>query len=379
MGFMFSLSCAAGLAVPARGDELRGAWVTAWNPGFFTPAEADATIKAAKDANLNALFVQVRKAADAYYNSTLEPHAADFAPDFDPLAYIIDKAQAEGIQVHAWLNVYRVWKDEEMPSDPNHLVNRHPDWLNKTASGAVRASEGIYVDPGVPEARDHFASVVAEVASRYDVDGIHLDYIRYPGREWGYSDAALSRYYAQAGSTTRPKPDDPKWLRWRRDQVTEMVKMVRERVRAAKPNVRLSAATIAWGDRPASFYASSPYAKVCQDWRSWLANGLLDANVPMNYKVETSSNAAREFRNWLSGFEKWSAGKPVYVGIAVYSNEVADTVKQIEAVRKARHDGFVLFSFNQSARRAALVNALKKGPCSASAPVPSAPPPKPSS
>ncbi len=376
MTAVLSISCLIAAGLPARGDELRGAWVTAWDPGFFTPAQADATIRAAKDANLNALFIQVRKVADAYYGSTLEPRATDFAPDFDPLAYVIEKAHSQGIQVHAWLNVYRVWKDEQMPTDPDHLVNCHPDWLSKTEGGAARASDGVYVDPGVPEAREHFADVAAEVASKYNVDGIHLDYIRYPGKDWGYSDAALARYYAYSGTNAKPKPGDPRWLRWRRDQVTEMVRLVRARVHAVKPNVVLTAATIPWGDCPEGFDAASPYTKVCQDWKSWLSDGLLDANVPMNYKVETSQKAAREFRNWLTGFKKWSGGKPVYVGIAVYLNQVKDVAKQIEAVRKAHHDGFVLFSFNQSAKRTALVNALRTGPCSASVPTPK-PSPKP--
>ncbi|HOK55146.1 MAG TPA: family 10 glycosylhydrolase, partial [Armatimonadota bacterium] len=84
--------------------EFRGAWVTAWSNGFLTPEEADETIRLAKEANLNALFIQVRKVGDAYYKSSFEPRAKNIEnlPDYDPLAYVIEKAHAEGLEVHAW-------------------------------------------------------------------------------------------------------------------------------------------------------------------------------------------------------------------------------------------------------------------------------------
>ena len=367
---MYAFLLAVLFTRPAFGGELRGAWVTAWDPGFFTPAQADATIQAAIDGHLNALFVQVRKTADAYYDSTLEPRADDIAPGFDPLGYLIDKAHAHGIQVHAWINVYRVWKHRELPTNPDHIVNSRREWLNKDFNGDVRASEGLYLDPGNPEARKHIVNVVGEIASRYDVDGIHLDYIRYPGKTWGYSDTALKRYYAYSGTVKKPKPGDPRWLNWRRDQVTALVRMIRERLREVRPGAKLTAATVPWGDCPSKFSASLPYGKVCQDWKKWLREGLLDANIPMNYRIETSAKEAMEFRKWLGAFKKWGGGQPVYVGIAAYSNRVADTLKQIEAVRGANHEGFVLFSFNQSEKRTALVDALRLGPCSARVPAP---------
>ena len=284
-----TITAASAPAAQSREGELRGAWVTAWTPGFYTAAQADATIKAAKRAGLNALFVQVRKVADAYYNSTLEPRGPEIAPDFDPLAYVIKKAHAEGIEVHAWVNAFRVWKGDKPPADPRHVINQHPEWLNKRYDGSCEADEGLYLDPGVPEAREHIAEVAAEIARCYEVDGIHLDYIRYPGRDFGYSSDALSRYYAETGARAKPKPGDPKWAKWRREQVTETVRLIRARLRRANPEVKLTAATIPWGDATDKFTSSSAYSAVFQDWRAWLAAGLLDANVPMNYKVEKTA------------------------------------------------------------------------------------------
>lgn len=353
------------VAGASTGQEMRGAWVTAWTSGFFTAEEVDATVAAAKRANLNALFIQVRKNADSYYKSATEPRGSGIAPGFDPLKCVIEKAHAEGIEVHAWINSVRIWAAKEPPSDPMHIVNRRPQWVTRDNKGTQRASEGLYLDPGIPEAREYIASIAEEIARNYDVDGIHLDYIRYPGKNWGYSETALSRYYGGPSNGRRPDPGDAKWLQWRRDQVTELVKLVRAKVKVAKPGVKLTAATIPWGDCGADYRATSPYMQVCQDWRLWIENGLIDANIPMNYKSESNAKLAQQFRNWLGGFRRWNGGRPVYVGLDIHNNQPQDIVQQIAAVRKAGHEGFVLFSFNQSAKRTALVETLRSGPCSA--------------
>lgn len=339
-------------------EEFRGAWVQAWSHGYYTAQEVDATIAAAKKAGINALFIQVRKNADSYYDSKLEPRASEVAADFDPLAYTIEKAHNKGIAVHAWVNAYRVWTSKDLPSDPKHIVNLHPDWINKDSAGNTRATEGTYFDPGVPAVRDYTAKVVLDIATRYNVDGIQWDYIRYPDRDWGYSDAALSRYYADTKTTAKPDPKDPKWLQWKRDQVTALVKMVYEQVHKVKPKLLISASTVVWGSCPKDFKDTESYAVVCQDWKSWVSDGILDANLPMAYKPESSPKSAKSFRDWLAGFAKWSGGKPTYVGIEVHSNDCPGMLAQIEAIRKAGLQGFVMFAFNQSRGRDAIVEAL---------------------
>lgn len=352
---VITVSCAYGET------EFRGAWISAWSPGYYTAEQVDKTIAAAKTAGLNALFIQVRKNADAYYDSKIEPRASDIASDFDPLAYTIEKAHAKNIKVFAWINAFRVWTARDLPSDPTHLVNAYPDWINRSYDGKTRASEGLYLDPGIPDVRDYITSIVLDIASRYDVDGIQWDYIRYPGREWGYSDAALRHYYADTGASTKPDPKDPSWLQWRRDQVTELVRRVHDRIKAIKPSMSIMASTISWGNCPSDFNNSSPYSDVCQDWRKWMNEGLIDANLPMNYKDEKSTKASRQFRNWLNGFKKWNGGRPTYVGIEVHANNNNGVLNQIEAIRKSGLEGYVLFSFNESTRRNSLVAALNNG------------------
>lgn len=361
LGFLFRCLLMALLLVhvaAAEPAEFKGAWISAWSSGYLTPAEVDATIAAAKKAKLNALFIQVRKNGDAYYTSTTEPRGDGIAPDFDPLADVIQKAHAQGIQVHAWVNTLRIWGSKGVPTNPLHIFNRHPEWVNKTCDGTSRASEGLYLDPGIPEVRDYLASVVQEIAWNYNVDGIHLDYIRYPGKNWGYSELALNRYRSPLDCVLRPEADDSRWLGWKRDQVTELVSLIRQSVKSIKPGVLFSAATVAWGDCPEDYTRCSSYASLCQDWRRWTSEGLIDGACPMVYKDDSKSKSAAEFRKWLLGYRKWAGDVPVYVGIDVHANQVPQIVRQINATRRAELSGFMLFSFNETPRRGAIARAV---------------------
>jgi len=350
------------LATACGAAEVRGAWVTSWEPGFITPREVDATIAAAKKAGLNALFIEVRKFADAYYYSKIEPRDPDIPSGFDPLGYTIKKAHAEGMQVHAWVVVYRAWCGARSgPTDPNHIVNKHPDWVMLSNKGRNWAGEGIYLDPGVPDVRDYIASVFEDIVKRYNVDGIQYDYVRYPGRRWGYSEAALKHYYADTGATAPPASDDPKWAKWRRDQVTALVKLCHDKIKAAAPNVVISTSTICSGGISNEWEKSSPYSGVLQDWYKWMKEGLIDVNIPMNYRTESKATQAKQYRDWIAASEKWSGGRPVYQGIFADENTAPDVLKQIDAQRKAGQEGFVLFSFNAGRRRDAMVDVLAAG------------------
>lgn len=346
-------------AAACAGAGVRGAWVTSWEDGFFTPQQIDATIAAMKKAGLNALFIEVRKCADAYYDSKIEPKGREVSAGFDPLAYAIKKAHPEGIQVHAWVVVYRAWSGSRTgPTDPNHIVKKHPDWVMVSDTGRNYAGEGMFLDPGVPEARDYIVSVFEDIAKRYNIDGLQYDYVRYPGKNWGYSDAALKRYYADTGATARPDRSDPKWSQWRRDQVTALVKLTHDKVKAVNPKCQISGSTICYGGAPNEWEKTAPYASVLQDWYLWMREGWMDINIPMNYKSEKNAGQAKTFRDWIKLSEDWNGGRPVYQGLYSDINPVADTLKQIEATRKGGQEGFVLFSFNQGKRRDAMLGPL---------------------
>lgn len=368
---LFALT--AGVAKAAV-PEFRAIQVHHWIDGGRSPEQIDETIKWAKDANFNIIQYQVRRVGDAYYNSAYEPRATNILgpADFDPLAYVIKKSHANGIQVHAWINVCRTWSGRTPPADPKHVVNRHPEWMTKTSKGEVSGEEGTFLDPGAPGVREYLVSIVADILTKYDVDGIMLDYIRYSGRSFGYSDAAVAAFNARYGRTGKPSETDELWCQWRRDQVTETVRAIRDEINRRKPWVVLSAATIVWGGCSDDFRKTDAYAQVFQDWRLWMEQDLIDVNMPMNYKNPAKPDHARMYTGWLKGMKEWTYNRMTANIVMMFEGNVDGTIRQVQQAR-AKGLGTVGFAISQNAASKELGKKIKARIFPEPAPVPRLP------
>ncbi|MBV9852194.1 MAG: family 10 glycosylhydrolase [Armatimonadetes bacterium] len=342
-------------AAPNR-PELRAFWVDGFNDGFLTPAQCDLLLARVRAAHMNAVFVQMRKRADAYYASHYEPWATDDPEHFDALEYLCRQAHAPGqprIQVHAWINACAVGGNK----GPQSLVKQHPDWLSLSDTGADYDGESTKIDPGNPAAADWTYRVYLDVVRHYDVDGIHMDFIRYGGSgktvgHWGYNAFSVARYNVRYGTTGQPKWDDPRWRQWRRDQVTALVRRVSIAAHALKPHLIVSAATICWGDGPkndAEYEAkSASYTEVFAPWRDWLREGLLDLNCPMTYF--DLSRHPDYWRRWSDFVKDHQYGRLSAMGIGTWINAVPDSLAEIASTRQPTGRGkaaagVVLFSY----------------------------------
>jgi uncharacterized lipoprotein YddW (UPF0748 family) len=327
--------------------EFRGLWVDAYRDGYKTPAQVDQLLADARRANVNALLVQMRARGDALYSKSLEPRIEDPAipADFDPLAYLIQKAHNEEprIEVQAWIVVTNVWGSQtKLPADPRHVYNLHgpnatgaDDWLSRREDG-VTWSRGYFVDPGNPDAAKYTTDVALSIVREYDVDGLHLDYIRYPeradGLSWGYNQTSIDRFNAQNNRTGRPDGSDPLWSQWRRDQISALVRGIYQGAFALKPQVKISAAVIPWGDGPrtdADWQKTSAYTSVFQDWRSWLEEGILDQAMPMTYFRESVANQPAWFDHWVAWARDHAYGRQVIPAVALYLNDPAESISQV--------------------------------------------------
>lgn len=358
---------AAGVAGPV---ERRALWVDAFHAGIRTPDEAKDLVAAARQAGLNTLFVQVRRRGDTLFASPLEPPLDDpaYDPAFDALAHVVPLARAAGIEVHAWINAMPVWREDTPPRDARHVFVRHgvsaageERWLTSAPDGTMRFPVGYFLDPGHPDAAAHLARVYLDVATRYDVDGIHFDYIRYPetdqpsagaGAPVGYNAVSLARFQRATGRRDVPEPGDGRWIAWRRDQVTALVRRVYLEVKAVKPSIVVSAALIPWGRPPAAddrFDESAPMQRVFQDWQGWLREGILDMAVPMNYARETDDRVRGWFGGWIAFEKRNTHGRHLVVGLGAYRNTPADTIAQVARVRAPegphRAQGVSFFSY----------------------------------
>src|SRR5699024_9479551 len=151
--------------------------------------------------------------------------------------------------------------------------------------GEDRQGNNTYIDPAHPDAVDYLVDGVTSIVENYDVDGINLDYIRYPDynggerqNDWGYSETSLARFAAETGRTDRPAPDDEEFSQWRRDQVSTMVRKIYLSMYETDPLTRLSINGITYAFGPASYddgwEGTRPYAEVLQDWRGWFDEGI---------------------------------------------------------------------------------------------------------
>jgi uncharacterized lipoprotein YddW (UPF0748 family) len=303
-------------------------WVDGFNDAIKSRAQVEKLVADAHRANLNALLVQVRRRGDALFNRSEEPRALDITGSrgFDPLGYLIQVAHASTprIEVHAWLNTFFVGEE-------SGVYLKHGDWVNRTNDGAT----GGYLDPGIPEVQAYTHKVFMDVARNYDVDGLHMDFVRYAGVTWGYTSASLAQYKQDTGATGTPAPDDARWQAWRRERVTAFVRDLHNDLKQKNPTVKLSAALICFGAGPASLAAwggTSAYSSVFQDWADWLLKGYIDFGVPMNYDSDWIYREKGWFDRWVA-FEKDSGfANRVVTGMGAFLNYPDDSLAQIRRV-----------------------------------------------
>ncbi|WP_418607600.1 family 10 glycosylhydrolase [Georgenia sp. SUBG003] len=238
--------------------------------------------------------------------------------------------------------------------------------------------------PGEPARLDYVVDAVTSITENYDVDGINLDYIRYPDHntgdfvnDWGYSEVSLARFAAETGRTDVPAPTDEQFSDWRRDQVSALVRKIYLEMYEVDPTDRLSVNGITYAFGPASYggwEGTRPYRNVLQDWKGWLDEGIVDTVSAMNYKREWMPAQAQMFDEWNDALVAYRAGRHVVNGPALYLNDVESSVQQARDTLEAGFDGWMGYSYANAtmaatasgdravkdAERAALTAALRE-------------------
>ncbi|MCL2664734.1 MAG: family 10 glycosylhydrolase [Defluviitaleaceae bacterium] len=332
------------LAIPASGGvpraaanekDFRAVWVaTVLNLDYPSATdltadglrrEADEIIAMAVDIGLNAIVLQVRPCSDAFYRSAMFPwsrylvgaqgrgmieyNGSTFVY-FDPLAYWIEQSHKNGLELHAWINPFRVTHTTERITDVSRLAATSPARINP--SWVVEHRGALYFNPGIPECRQFIINGAVEIVKNYKVDGIHLDDYFYPGTD--FSD---KQTFARYGGGMQL--DD-----WRRDNVNKVIKGIGEAVKAVDPNVRYGVSpTAIWQNEKSTPLGSATngyesYKSAYADTRRWVKEGWVDYICPQIY--------------WYIGFEiadykivlDWwrdvcrGTGVDLYIGQAAY-------------------------------------------------------------
>jgi uncharacterized lipoprotein YddW (UPF0748 family) len=391
---------------PARAARPRGLWVLCEGSQRVLehPERIPDLLDDARALGATDLFVQVYRGGRAWFDSTL----ADPTPyrelrqrtGRDTLADLLAAAHGAGLRVHAWVNVLSLSSRRDVPI--LRELGRDAVLVDQAGRSLLDYPEldvpppdrryyrlgtpGIYLDPAAPGVAERLAATFAELLTRYPLDGLHLDYIRYPdvlpftpgsrfgvGLDLGHGAPTRERFRRETGLEPPSPPDRlgnaDAWDAWRRDRVTELVARIRAAAQAVRPGGALSAAVWSYADRA--------YLSIGQDWRRWLEEGLLDFAVPMAYTLDERlfryqaaelASVARPDRVWLG------------VGVWLFAKRPEAAVAQLRAARDAGAAGDALFSWDSIAEAPALRAALASefvasAAAGAASPVGAPPPP----
>lgn len=356
------------MAGNASGEEpVRGLWVIRHN--LKSPESIDSMLQFAAAHGFTDLFVQVRGRGDAYYRSHLEPLAEGLAANFDPLAYVLVKARQANLRIHAWINVFYIWSSGDPPMAATHLYHRHPEWIiyptkydpqqPDTNMNGRRNEEGLYLSPLLPEVQQHLQAVVEDILSQYNVHGLHLDYIRFPGYGHEFDPTVRQRFKEKYFIDPIDFRGDPsgfvqnfgptgydlffsRWGQFLRDGLSEFVKQLSDTVRTRYPEIILSAAV-----KPD---LSRAHWRYYQEWDRWLNENWLDWAVPMNYTPDR-----RLFLQRIEAIVGAVDASRVLMGVATYNQPPAQALEKVRLVdeltrRNIPLKGVVLFSYDQFAK-----------------------------
>ena len=327
----------------------------------------------ATSAGFNLLLIQIYRHDRAWFNSLL----ADTTPyrrilkqeKIDPLGYIITKAHQAGLEVHAWMNMFRIGKDRRAP-----VLKRLGDSV-VTRDGRGRSlllyaekslpDGGYWLDPGDRTVKKYLLDIIGEVIRKYpDLDGIHLDFVRYPysaphggslwagKRDFGYGRESVARFKKWTGldplTMEFNRANCLAWDNWRRYQVNSFISAVYQSAQKLRPSLKVSAAAIAWADRA--------YLSAFQDWRRWLEEGTVDFVAPMNYSTDS------RFAGYLtSGAVAFRKQRQVYIGLGAYLliNNPPVLFQEITDCRRAEASGIILFSYDAMCRNPEIFQNIK--------------------
>ncbi|MDG0793670.1 family 10 glycosylhydrolase [Cohnella ginsengisoli] len=314
-------------------ESLRGAWIsTVYNLDWPSAAASgnenkqkqqfSAMLDQFQRMGLNAVFLQVRPASDALYRSSLVPWSKVLTgtqgrdPGYDPLAYLVEETHRRGMQFHAWFNPFRANTDTKTASlAGNHVAVQHPEWIVTTGTTS-------YINPGIPEARQHIIDTIMEVVNGYDIDGVHLDDYFYPS-SGVFSDDATFALHNPSGILLKTD--------WRRDNINAFVRDLGISIHAAKPSVSFGISPFGvWrnvADDPTGSDTKAgvtAYDNMYADVRTWIRQGWIDYVAPQIYW--SMSNAAARYDKLVDWWSSEVAGTSVklYIGHATYKLGTAE-------------------------------------------------------
>lgn len=324
--------------------ETRAVWLTTnfrldWPPPTYDQEIQKAELKKIFDdikrKRLNTVYFQVRSNGTVMFRSAYEPLSpyitgeVDGDASYDPLKYAIDLAHERGLEIHAWVNVVRCFTGTEkfIFEHPFHIAQRKPQWVIENN----RDGKSYWLDMGLPEVRIYLISIFEELVRNYNIDGLHLDFLRYPGND--FNDAFSYNLFG----------NDLSLDNWRRNNLNTFVKDLSAKVKSIKPFLKLGAAPIGIYKNSSSGKGFEGFGEVYQDSKEWLKQKWIDYLVPQIYwSLEGPPRFDLLAKDWTAD----TFGRSVVLGVAPYKSEVKNQLKRIiDFTRTTKADGIAFFRY----------------------------------
>lgn len=316
---LIAATCAATMHTAAQNPkrEFRGVWLPTVGDRYYqnhTTAENKAyllnILDSAQLTHCNAIIFHCRPQADAFYPSKLEPWSlwlsgkAGQAPDpyWDPMEFMVTEAHKRGLELHAWINPYRVGSESQICDSA--LLRKHPEWF-------LKYGKQYYFDPAYPECRDFINRVVADIVTRYDIDGLHMDdyFYPYPIKDTDFPDTTS---YARYGNG-QDKGD------WRRANVDSLIASMHRTIASIKPWVRFGISPFGiWRNKKTDPRGSDTNGLQCYDalyadCPKWTRMGWVDYMVPQLYwQMEHKAASDSVLMDWWNDNAN---GRDMYYGV----------------------------------------------------------------
>lgn len=343
---------------------IKGLWIV--RESMVDSSEINTALAFAQANGFNHVFVQVRGRGDAFYNSLLVPKSSLVRDSrFDPLEYAVTRGHELGLNVHAWVTTYLLWSARTPPETGNHAYYMYPEWFEVDAGGNAQRDidlgaprngsfEGIFISPVHPEVNGYLQAVFTEILLNYNIDGLHLDYCRFPDMDYGYNEEGLgifkqrydfdprnmdqSQGNQEGGSGANQGPDGNLeiWSDYRRQQVTDLITALHAVITITGKETMLTAAV-----KPNARVA---YHKYYQDWLQWLRDGILDYALVMNYTPDIEEYLENVTIVSDSLSERFQSR--VIMGVANYNQEATATAEKIQIARLYGYKGICIFSYD---------------------------------
>ncbi|MCX7876688.1 MAG: family 10 glycosylhydrolase [Melioribacteraceae bacterium] len=289
-----------------------------------------------KEKNFNTVFFQVRFNGTVLFKSSFEPLSyyitgeVDGDASYDPLQFAIEQAHYHGIEIHAWLNMNLVFSgnEDKIFTNPNHIAQRKPEWIVEYKN---QNEKSFWLDAGLPEVRNYLSDLILEMVENYDVDGINLDYIRYPGKNFE------DDFSFQVHGKGLPRDE------FRRKNINSLVKEIYDKVKSLRPEIKVGASPIGVYRKLKGMISWESYSDLYQDSYGWLKEKIVDYLSPQIYwALDENPKFDILAKDWIEN----SNGRNIILGIGAFKDNVKPQINDlINLSRKLKSSGVAFFRY----------------------------------